>query len=703
MSRLLALLMLLVPAALVAQQDAAGVRGRFASLADSAELRTLEQRHAAARTSADDYAAGFAALRLWQVTGNRNHARRARDYFDRIVDRDPNAAWAHYGHALSLQAEMDDDHPRIVTHVSAQRALGMDPVSRARRALERALELDPRLPGARDLLAQYAAQTRDRDALRQVRTSYERDIATGNADTDVYVGLAVITRELNDARAAIAAAQHAVLRAPEDARVHYELAASLALERDSALAAGTAYYRAIDLADDSLLALLWRDVDIIARTGERIEWRHAATTDAKRDFMRKFWGTRGALAALTPQERAAEHYTRTHIARQSYRRQGMFGAPPLNALRWEPIDKRFDDRGVIYVRHGEPAQIISDGIYRLTWFYYDDDGSMLSYHFRQFENPGWQHDFVLLQNLDCNMSPDVARYDRRLTPLVRGNCGLSLPTISKSIRDDAERALVSDSHRPLFDTTLPFHYDWYSFRGDGGRTSVVMSVGLPTASIEQMRTWRLGLTIADTAHGSVARNTVEGGSLAARAAGNLLRTHVSLDVTPARAAAYRVDVRGTGEENAGMVYGGHMRIPSYVGDTLMMSDLVLADARDAGSFTRGSHTLALSPTQVFERGNFRVFYEIYNLQPGAGYRTEIVVQPAEAGVGRSVKRLFGRDDAVRLQFDDRAPDDATSTLGELRDVVVPFPPGLYEIRVTTTVIVGKKRDSVTRTREFRIE
>ena len=703
MSRLLALLLLLAPAALMAQQEGAGARERFASLADPVELRSLEQRHAAARTSADDYAAGFAALRLWQVTGNDTHARRARDYFDRITERDPNAAWAHYGHALSLQAEMDDDPSRIVTHISAQRALGMDPVSRARRALERALALDPHLPGARDLLAQYAAQTQDRDALEQVRASYERDITTGEADADVYLGLAVTARELNDAAASIAAAQQAVNRAPQLGRAHYELAASLALERDSALQAGTVYYRAIDLADDSLLALLWRDVDVIARTGERIDWRHSETTTEKRDLLRKFWNTRGALAALTPQERAAEHYTRTHIARQSFRRRGMFGAPPLNALRWEHVDDRFDDRGIIYIRHGEPLHIMSDGIYRVTWFYYDDNGDPLSYHFRQFDNPGWQHDFVLIRSLECNMNPDVNRFDKRLAPLVRGNCGIWLPSISKNIRDDAERALETDTHRPAFETTLPFHYDWYSFRGDGGTTRIVMAVGVPTASIDLLRDWRLGLTIADTAYGTVARNTVDGGALAARAPGNLLRTHVMLDAAPARAAAYRVDVRSTGDRSAGMVYGGHMRIPSYVGDTLMMSDLVLADARDTGSFTRGSHTLALSPTQLFEHGNFRVFYEIYNLRPGAGYRTEIVVQPAGSGVGRSVKRLFGRDDGVKLEFDDIAPDDATSTIGELRDVVVPFPPGRYEIRVTTTVTVGKMRNSVTRTREFRIE
>jgi hypothetical protein len=179
-SRLLIVLLLLAPSALAAQAPSSdapvAVRDRLADMSDTMHLHGIEREYTRAAAAAAGLArdqsaasagvsAGLAALRLWEVTGARAHARRSRDYFDRAARNDPANAWAHYGHALSLEAEMDRDPGRIVTHVNALRDLGLDPVSRARRALERAVSLDPTLPGATELLARYAIETRDESGL----------------------------------------------------------------------------------------------------------------------------------------------------------------------------------------------------------------------------------------------------------------------------------------------------------------------------------------------------------------------------------------------------------------------------------------------------------------------------------------------------------------------------------------------------------
>src|SRR5690606_11551365 len=148
------------------------VRERVARMRDSVQLQVVERAYTRAAVSAAGLArdrdaasagvaAGLAALRIWEITAEREHARRSRTHFDRAAHNDATNAWAHYGHALSLRAEMDREPGRFVTHINAARDLGLDPVSRARRALERAVALDPSLPGAADLLAQYAVDTRD--------------------------------------------------------------------------------------------------------------------------------------------------------------------------------------------------------------------------------------------------------------------------------------------------------------------------------------------------------------------------------------------------------------------------------------------------------------------------------------------------------------------------------------------------------------
>jgi hypothetical protein len=152
--------------------------------------------------------------------------------------------------------------------------------------------------------------------------------------------------------------------------------------------------------------------------------------------------------------------------------------------------------------------------------------------------------------------------------------------------------------------------------------------------------------------------------------------------------------------SAGKMYGGVIEIPDYRGDALMMSDVVIAEAAEGGTFARGSHTLALSPTQVFERGEFRIFYELYNVAPRARYRTEISVEPVDRGLRGTLRALFGRETPVVLAFDGEAPDTGATTLQELRAVQAPLPPGEYRLKVAITAD-GQRRPLV-RERRFTI-
>jgi hypothetical protein len=708
--RLILALILMAPATAAAQgtpvqnplelPEPGHVREQVAQITDTVRLRVLEREYV--RSADDDaiVAAGLAALRLWEVTGDRIHARRSRSHFDRAARSDSRNAWAHYGHALSLAAEMNREPSRVVTHINASRDLGLDPVSRARRALERAVALDPSLPGALDLLADYSITTRDEDGLILARTSFEMSAGSAGASETDLLGIATTSGALGDIRGAVAAARRAVAASDASASAYLALAVSLAAWPDSLAPAGVAYGSALRLADASMLDRMWDDAGMVRTQDDSAQW-HDSDPMRRRELLRAFWDVRGALAGLTGDERAAEHYRRVAIAKHRFHRRGMFGAPPGNALVLEKVSAEFDDRGVIYVRHGEPEHTIGEPPLNehIAWFYSDAGGSPRSYHFEK-KATGPSRDYLLMYNLPCAMDPMAATFDPRLTPLVKPYCDwMTVRSVSATLGRDAHHALRSDSHNPTFIAAIPFYYDFYSFRADTG-TELLMAVGVPLDRLPPgQRSLRLRLSVIDTALATTA-HTSRITELLERSTipHSVLRTHLSVLAAPAN-GIYRIDLRDASDPRIGTIHGGDIELPDYTADTLMVSDIVLAEQRDDGNVQRGDVRLALSPTQVFSNGEFRVYYEIYNLAPGTAYSTELIIEPVRDGIGDRLRRLFSADDNVELRFDDTVPLEAGSTLPQLRDVTAPFRAGEWRMRITISTDNGR----ISRERRFTIE
>jgi hypothetical protein len=665
-----------------AQVAADSVRTRVLQIQDTLELRRMEHAHEDGSRPEDQLTAGFAALQLWEITGRRQHADRSRRHFDRAASQDPDNAWAHYGHALSFAPRIrDTDAGFLVVEDALARGLGYDAVSRARRALERAVRLNPSLPGAAELLAQYAVTTRDGSSLIIARNTFATAAAAPNPTIGSLVGLARTAREQGDYLAAASAADRAV-RAYDSAEAHIELARAFASVPGNAQKAGGAYFTGLGMASDRLLDELWNDADMIARDVEERRWEAARTADEKRIVLTLFWQIRGALGGGSAEERVAEHYQRLNHAWANYRRWGAFGAPPLNALRYYRTDAEFSDPGVIYIRHGRPDHVWTRGLDRMIWFYRDESGDPLSFHFMTYPDGGWAKDPVLMHRIGCGLDVDLVTRDPRLRPLTHGCSRNSIESVSAILRRDADRALRTDTDAPNFANGIPFYYDLYMFRGDSGRTDVIAGFGVPFATVPPLRgPLRISFAVVDTARYQAAR---AGGPVdvnAQRSSGrDMLRTNAAVSVAPTRRGVYRVDVRnGTG--SAGMTYGGPLVVYDFSGTALRLSDIVIAEPRIDGTFSRGPHGLSLAPSQVFPGGEFKVYYEIYNMPEGGSYRTEITIERASRGL---TARIFSRNDVLRLQFDDVAPADDAGTIRELRDVVAPFAPGTYLMRVRVT-------------------
>jgi hypothetical protein len=262
-------------------------------------------------------------------------------------------------------------------------------------------------------------------------------------------------------------------------------------------------------------------------------------------------------------------------------------------------------------------------------------------------------------------------------------------------RATARRALAEDVYFPRFDRALPFHFDIFSFRTPFGRTDLTAAFAIPAEAVAANRVESghvypiaLSVILYDTVQGTVTRQDTVHRIRTDRllGTGEFLRPHVVQPVISSEHTVYRVVVRNP-LVGAGTIYAGDTRIRDLGGQNLLISDLVLAEPDSTGDWIRGDLRLALTLPRTFRPGRpFQLFYEVYNLSAGAGYRTQLRVDPIDrGGLFNRVKRLFGGGPPhIDLRFEDTAAPDADGVVQEIRDMGTDLPPGRYRMRLTIT-------------------
>jgi hypothetical protein len=233
--------------------------------------------------------------------------------------------------------------------------------------------------------------------------------------------------------------------------------------------------------------------------------------------------------------------------------------------------------------------------------------------------------------------------------------------------------------------SLPFFYDLYTFRGDGGNTTVVATIAVPVGKLHRERRdngfryrFDVRLVLADTAQRAVFRtmDSVFVSTPRPLARQHLLHTHVELPVPPSAATLQRVIVTDATRPGVGQLYHSPFPIPDYSGTDLMLSDVAFGLPDATAGWTRRGFTLALLPTSQFPESAFDVYYEIYNLPAGNPYETEISLQILDDS--------DDEDRIVRMLFSGESAAGADGSVGELRRVESALPRGRYRLTVTVT-------------------
>lgn len=133
-----------------------------------------------------------------------------------------------------------------------------------------------------------------------------------------------------------------------------------------------AYRDGCEQADAETLDEYWRDFAAVATLDEQAAWRaameldDAARTNAACALLDTGWGERAARAGLGVADRLSLHYERLRYARERYwltRDRTRLGPRTrlLSNQVGRPEGAELDDRGLVYVRLGEPDRIAAFG------------------------------------------------------------------------------------------------------------------------------------------------------------------------------------------------------------------------------------------------------------------------------------------------------------------------------------------------------
>jgi GWxTD domain-containing protein len=274
------------------------------------------------------------------------------------------------------------------------------------------------------------------------------------------------------------------------ARLHYE--------RGDLTQGQKYFWQAVDLISNIVEAdLVFEDVKYVVTDEELDLYQSLSIVDKKKDFFYALWIERDPTPAAAINIRLAEHYRRLIYAEKYYEWDGFrtwFEDPDtLNYLDYpenNKLNQEFNDKGLIYLRHGEPDDIIKTAgefvPFNESWLYYQQgEQPRLTFHFMLgksgndwrfapvITHPAILEDRLTWDNIYYRMlhasEIDRLSYENEMAELSRESVSIGLSTDRHSWDEGSKSFLI------------PFTLE--TFRGEDGQTVLELSYALPTSEI----------------------------------------------------------------------------------------------------------------------------------------------------------------------------------------------------------------------------
>jgi GWxTD domain-containing protein len=690
-------------------------RDSLSRVEDTTSLRVLQRRlHSSPTTSDGDtgrFRACLVALRLGELGADRG-LRNAIDALRKMTARRPE--WPYAWYALGL-AEARRAAWEQSDSLALGNRVGVGSLEHAAADQRRSLQADSSFDPAALALTSVTLGLRDTALYPAARDALRHAGAAPSASAELLLALGRMERAAGEPGSAAGDFERALAAGgPSRPLALLELARTrLALGRSD----GEGPYYEGAAVDDSTTAANYRaDLVPIATEAE------LATLDQKRgaaraEFLRGFWTDRDRLELRADGERLREHYRRLLYARRNF---ALTITRRFYADRdaYRSGSEELDDRGIIYVRHGEPVERHRPFVFGLmpneSWRYARADGDLL-FHF----TAGWDtsgggdlYDYRLVESVLDLRGADDAPVDQlllsrqSLSPLYGRmlNWGPNGAARSQAHERGIGRASIaygttSDSYelqfaRPLF---VAANLVAVGSRGDSALAHFVFAVGEPGTQPDQADPGsypiRVRVVTLDGADHPFARiDTTFVFRLAEPLRrGQYLIGRAELPLPPGLWGWRAAVQQGS---DAGVVLPRDTVRVAARENGLALSDIALG-VRGASALwlPAPGDTVHLTPFDLFrEGGAVELYYELTGAAPGASYRHRIAVFRLKGDPPEAERRPV-----VTLAFEERATDplirsSRTLQLGRLKA-------GRYVVEVQVSDPAGA---TVTRRRVVRV-
>jgi GWxTD domain-containing protein len=682
-------LALAAPAVLPAQEPAEraaieSFRDSLLQTADTTALNALERQMVAAARSDRNNAIlhlriGFVNLRLGDL-GNERRYEDAASEFNWATELRPTWPYGWFGLGF---AEIGIGEPQIALVAGLQNMFGKDHMTKGALAFARAAEVDPTFVRGLVELANTALSQRvnikldlAREALRVASTTAAR------RNPDVLLWRGRVEREVGSVDTALLSFEGYLQGEGINRAIGLlELARTQFVAGKDAGA--QSYFEGAAIEDPSGVAEYRKDIayiaaDSIMQAFDRVSGAERAT------FLRKFWDTRDRADLRRDNERLTEHYRRVHYAKRNFALVSTKRHYDI-AERYRSNSKDFDDRGVIYIRHGEPSDRATLGIPGIelneTWKYAKADGDLV-FHFVAREDV---QDYKLVESLyDVLGFANAVRFQtgdslgdgQAVTRLLESRERIDpiysrLQGVGRSGRINMTGDERRMGQRSITVGTTSDSYELRYQENIRARTDV-MAVGRNEAGNLLQVTWAVpGATLIPIKHElgfvypvrlRIAVSDAQGNVVAALDTVKMFLSPVeipqkenlvdrmSLPVPPGL-LRYRVAVDQ--DERAGIVMPrDSIDVGMFDGSAFTVSSVVLG-ARNANLrwVRQPGDTVFFNPTGVYrQNADMELYYEVYGLPAASPYNVELRVGRSDGGRA-----------AITLKYEEKAEGTVTRT------------------------------------------
>lgn len=424
---------------------------------------------------------GIVALRLAELRPDGPHREDAVGEFTWASELAPEWPWPWYGIGMA-EARAPDRAGGFAGGLYVW--FGLDRDQRAGQAFARALQADPTFVAGLLDYARIALTQRIDAPIESAVTALRVATATPSGwNADLLMARARLERRIGAADSAARLFRRAERLGADDATAWLELARTLPLlTDDDSTRLGTitrAYLLGARSDRDAVVADYRRNLEPIADSSELAAFDALHGRD-RAAWLADFWRRRDAIDLRAPGARLAEHLRRWQVA------VTRFQLPPFRRrYRWgverfRSGDDQFDDRGLVYLRHGEPTLRVVwpssrpafhasslDRSYGSESWRYDWPDGQLTLHFVARED---QQDFRLIDGpAELDVAGDaLAAHAHEFRDIARllGTTEVSAGWIGEAVRSRALTAIAiateTDSWRREYRQRLDARVQWFA-------------------------------------------------------------------------------------------------------------------------------------------------------------------------------------------------------------------------------------------------